>query len=253
MGYGAIGSQLSVLAESMGMSVVYYDVAEKLALGNARRYRTLDELLAQADVVSLHVDGRPENRRLIGRAELARMKPGALLLNLSRGHVVDVPALADALREGRIGGAGVDVFPEEPEAAGDAFASELQGLPNVILTPHIGGSTEEAQAAIGEFASARLLAFLDRGDTTFSVNLPNVQLGEVRGAHRLLHIHRNQPGVLAAINSELARHGMNISAQHLKTNETVGYVITDVDARYDPQAVEALKALDGTLKFRVLY
>jgi D-3-phosphoglycerate dehydrogenase len=253
VGYGAIGSQLSVLAEAMGMAVIYYDLAEKLSLGNARRCRSLDELLRSADVVSLHVDGRAENRNMIGAVELQRMKPGALLLNLSRGHVVDVPALADALGSGHIGGAGVDVFPEEPEAAGQAFSSELQGLANVILSPHVGGSTEEAQAAIAEFASDRLLGFLHRGDTTFSVNLPNVQLSEVKGAHRLLHIHRNRPGVLAGINRTLAEHGLNILAQHLKTAEDVGYVITDVDHNYGKGAIQALKALPDTLKFRIVY
>ncbi|MBS0298015.1 MAG: phosphoglycerate dehydrogenase [Proteobacteria bacterium] len=253
VGYGAIGSQLSVLAEAMGMRVVYYDVAEKLSLGNARRLRSLDELLTTADVVSLHTDGRPENRNLIGARELGLMKPGAILLNLSRGHVVDVPALAEALRARRLGGAGVDVFPEEPEANGQPFASELQGLPNVILSPHVGGSTEEAQAAIAEFATERLLGFLHRGDTTFSVNLPNVQLSEVRGAHRLLHIHRNRPGVLAGINRVLAEGGLNILAQHLKTEGDLGYVITDVDRNYGKAAIEALKRLPDTLRFRAIY
>ncbi len=253
VGYGAIGSQLSVLAEAMGMSVLYYDVAEKLSLGNARRVRALDELLASSDVVSLHVDGRPENGRLIGARELARMKPGALLLNLSRGHIIDISALAEALKGGRLGGAALDVFPEEPERNGPGFETELRGLRNVILTPHIGGSTEEAQAGIADFASERLLAFLHRGDTTFSVNLPNVQLSEVKGAHRLLHIHRNRPGVLAAINQALAGHGLNILAQHLKTLDEVGYVITDVDEDYGREAVDALRDLEDTLKFRVVY
>lgn len=253
VGYGAIGSQLSVLAEAMGMSVLYYDTAEKLALGNARRCRTLDELLAAADVVSLHVDGRPENRNLIGEAQIASMRPGAILLNLSRGHVVDVDALAAALRAGRLGGAGVDVFPDEPATNAAPFESVLRGAPNLILTPHIGGSTEEAQAAIGEFASERLLAFLHRGDTTFSVNMPNVQLSEVSGAHRLLHIHRNQPGVLAGINGVLAEHGLNILAQSLKTREDLGYVITDVDRTYGRGAIDALRALPGSLKVRLVH
>ncbi len=253
VGYGAIGSQLSVLAESMGMSVVYYDTAEKLSLGNARRCRSLNELLETADVVSLHVDGRRENRNLIGAAEIARMKDGALLLNLSRGHVVDVDALSSALRSGKLGGAGVDVFPEEPATNNEPFESVLRGAPNLILTPHIGGSTEEAQAAIGEFASVRLLSFLDRGDTTFSVNMPNVQLSEVRGTHRLLHIHRNQPGVLAGINAVLAHHGLNILAQSLKTREELGYVITDVDRTYDGGVVDALRDLPGSLKVRLVY
>jgi D-3-phosphoglycerate dehydrogenase len=253
VGYGAIGSQLSVLAEALGMGVVYHDTGEKLAYGAARRARSLDDLLAVADVVSLHVDGRAENHHLIGRAEIARMKPGAILLNLSRGHVVDVAALAEALREGRLGGAGVDVFPDEPAANGEPFDTPLRGLPNVILTPHVGGSTEEAQAAIADFASERLLGFLHRGDTTFCVNLPNVQLSEVSGGHRLLHIHHNRPGVLAGINRVLAEHGLNILAQHLKTDERMGYVITDVDHDYPKAVTAALKALPETVRFRVLH
>ena len=253
VGYGAIGSQLSVLAEAMGMKVIFHDLDEKLALGNARRVRSLDEVLAEADVLTVHVDGRRENANLIGAAQFARMKPGALFINLSRGHVVDIEALADAVRSGRLGGAAVDVFPEEPAANSDGFTTPLQGLPNVILTPHIGGSTEEAQEAIADFASERLLGFLNRGDTTFSVNLPNVRLSEVTGAHRLLHIHRNQPGVLAAINQALAEGGLNILAQHLKTDDRTGYVIVDVEGDYDPAALEGLKAVDGALRFRVLY
>jgi len=252
VGYGAIGSQLSVLAEALGLRVIYYDLAEKLAYGGALRVRRLAELLAAADIVSLHVDGRPENRRLIGREEMALMKPGAVLVNLSRGHVVDLDALAEALRAGRLAGAAVDVFPEEPAANG-AFETPLAGLPNVILTPHIGGSTEEAQAAIADFTTERLLGFLHRGDTNFSVNLPNVQLSEVSGAHRLLHIHRNRPGVLAGINGVLAEHGLNILAQHLKTDERTGYVITDVDRDYGAEALAALKALPETVRFRVVH
>ncbi len=252
VGYGAIGSQLSVLAEALGMRVVFHDLSERLALGNARRLRSLDQLLAESDVVSLHVDGRTENTALIGAAELARMKPGALLLNLSRGHVVDEGALAQALGSGRIGGAALDVFPEEPRTNDDPFDSPLRGLPNVILTPHIGGSTEEAQEAIAEFAAERLLNYLNRGDTTFCVNLPNVQLAEVAGGHRLLHIHRNQPGVLAEVNRALAAAGLNILGQHLKTDERTGYVITDVDQDYDPEALKALRTVAGTLRFRLL-
>ncbi len=253
VGYGAIGSQLSVLAEALGMRVVFHDLSERLAMGNARRLRSLDAVLAEADVVSLHVDGREANTALIGAAELAQMKPGALLLNLSRGHIVDVGALAQALQGGRIGGAAVDVFPEEPRTNADPFDSPLRGLSNVILTPHIGGSTEEAQEAIGEFAAERLLAYVNRGDTTFCVNLPNVQLAEVSGGHRILHIHRNQPGVLAALNLALARAGLNILGQHLKTDQDTGYVITDVDRNYDPEALKALKDVPGTLRSRILY
>ena len=253
VGYGAIGSQLSVLAEGLGMRVIFHDLSERLALGNARRMRSLDALLAEADVVSLHVDGRKENTAIIGAAQLAKMKPGALFLNLSRGHVVDVEALAEALKSGRVAGAAVDVFPEEPRTNADPFASPLQGLKNVILSPHIGGSTEEAQEAIAEFAAERLLGYLNRGDTTFCVNLPNVQLAEVSRAHRLLHIHRNQPGVLAELNRALSAAGLNILGQHLKTDERTGYVITDVDRDYDPEVLKVLRDLPGTVRFRMLH
>ncbi|OWR22504.1 D-3-phosphoglycerate dehydrogenase [Brevundimonas diminuta] len=253
VGYGAIGSQLSVLAENLGMRVLFYDLSERLALGNARRMRSLDALLAEADVVTLHVDGRKENTAIIGADQFARMKPGALFLNLSRGHVVDVDAMAAALKSGRLGGAAVDVFPEEPRTNADPFDSPLVGLDKTILTPHIGGSTEEAQEAIAEFAAERLLGYLNRGDTTFCVNLPNVQLAEVTRAHRLLHIHRNQPGVLAQLNRALSDAGLNILGQHLKTDERTGYVITDVDRDYDREALTALKQLPGTIRFRRLH
>lgn len=253
VGYGAIGSQLSVLAEALGMRVLFHDLSERLALGNAKRMRSLDALLAEADVVSLHVDGRRENTNLIGAAQFQAMKPGTLFLNLSRGHVVDIGALAQAIGAGRVGGAALDVFPEEPRTNADPFDSPLRGLKNVILTPHIGGSTEEAQEAIAEFAAERLLGYLNRGDTTFCVNLPNVQLTEVSGGHRILHIHRNQPGVLAELNRELSAAGLNILGQHLKTDERTGYVITDVDRDYDPQALRVLKSLGGTLRFRLLH
>uniref|UniRef100_UPI0035900B1F phosphoglycerate dehydrogenase n=1 Tax=Brevundimonas vesicularis TaxID=41276 RepID=UPI0035900B1F len=252
VGYGAIGSQLSVLAENLGMRVLFYDLSERLALGNARRMRSLDALLAESDVVTLHVDGRKENANIFGAAQFSRMKEGALFLNLARGHVVDVGALSQAIGSGRVAGAAVDVFPEEPRTNADPFESPLQGLPNMILTPHIGGSTEEAQEAIAEFAAERLLGYLNRGDTTFSVNLPDVQLSEVSGAHRILHIHRNQPGVLAELNRALASAGLNILGQHLKTDERTGYVITDVDRDYDPEALRELKTVPGTLKFRTL-
>ena len=253
VGYGAIGSQLSVLAEALGMRVVFHDLSERLALGNARQAPSLDALLADSDVVSLHVDGRAANTSLIGAAQLAQMKQGALLLNLSRGHVVDVGALAQALGSGRIGGAAIDVFPDEPSSNAEPFDSPLRGLKNVILTPHIGGSTEEAQEAIAGFAAERLLGYLNRGDTTFCVNLPNVQLAEVTGAHRILHIHRNQPGVLAELNRALAASGLNILGQHLKTDERTGYVITDVDRDYDRAVLDALRGVAGTLRFRMLH
>ena len=252
IGYGAIGSQLSILAEAFGMRVIYFDLAEKLTLGNAKRYRSLDALLAEADVISLHVDGRADNKNLFGAAQFNRMKDGALFINLSRGHVVDIDALAAALKSGKIYGAAVDVFPEEPRTNDDPFVSPLMGLKNLVLSPHIGGSTEEAQEAIAEFASERLLGFLNRGDTTFSVNMPHVALSEVSGRHRFLHLHQNVPGVLAAINAIMAKYDLNVLAQHLKTNETLGYVIVDVDKGYPKEALEDLKAVNGTLKFRSL-
>lgn len=253
VGYGAIGSQLSVLAENLGMRVLFYDLNERLALGNARRVRKLDDLLAEADVVTLHVDGRKENANIFGREQFAKMKDGALFLNLARGHIVDVDALAEAVKSGKLGGASVDVFPEEPRTNSDPFDSPLIGLDKVILTPHVGGSTEEAQEAIAEFAAERLLNYLNRGDTTFCVNLPNVQLSEVSRAHRLLHIHKNQPGVLAELNKGLSEAGLNILGQHLKTDELTGYVIIDVDRHYDLEAVKKLRHIPGTVKFRMLH
>ncbi|MBT2557934.1 phosphoglycerate dehydrogenase [Hymenobacter sp. ISL-91] len=252
VGYGNIGSQLSVVAEAVGLQVLYFDIAEKLQLGNATRCRSLAELLAQADIVTLHVDGRPENTHLFGAEEFARMKPGALFLNNARGPVVDVPALAAALRAGHLGGAAVDVFPYEPKTNDEPFASELTGLPNVLLTPHIGGSTAEAQRNIAEFVPERLMQYVNTGNTQQSVNFPNIQLPE-QAAHRLMHIHHNVPGVLAHINQVLAAHAVNILGQYLKTNEHIGYVITDVDKQYEPALIEQLREVEHTIKFRVLY
>ncbi|MBF9220147.1 phosphoglycerate dehydrogenase [Hymenobacter ruricola] len=252
VGYGNIGSQLSVVAEAVGMKVVYYDVAEKLQLGNAVKCRTLDELLAQADVVTLHIDGREENTNYIGAREFGLMKPGALFLNNARGHVVDVPALADALRRGHLGGAAVDVFPYEPKTNHETFENELRGLPNVLLTPHIGGSTAEAQRNIAEFVPERIMQYINTGNTQQSVNFPNIQL-PTQQAHRLIHIHANVPGVLANINNVLAAHHVNILGQYLKTNENIGYVITDINREYDQEVIQALRAVAHTIKFRVLY
>ncbi|QNH63333.1 phosphoglycerate dehydrogenase [Hymenobacter sediminicola] len=252
IGYGNIGSQLSVVAEAIGMQVLYYDVAEKLQLGNATKCRTLPELLQQADIVTLHVDGRAANTNLIGAAELALMKPGALLLNNSRGHIVDVPALAAVLRSGHLGGAAVDVFPYEPKTNQESFESELRSLPNVLLTPHIGGSTAEAQRNIAEFVPERIMQYVNSGNTQQSVNFPNIQLPEQQ-AHRLIHIHHNVPGVLARINNVLAERHVNILGQYLKTNEHIGYVITDIDKEYEPEVIGELKQVEHTIKFRVLY
>lgn len=253
VGYGNIGAQLSVLAEALGMEVYFYDIVDKLALGNAKACSSLDELLSIADIVSLHVDGRPENKNMIDAAALAKMKEGAILLNLSRGFVVDVEALAAAIRSGKLRGAAVDVFPEEPKSNEEPFVSVLQGLPNVILTPHIGGSTQEAQENIGNFVPAKIIDYINTGSTYGSVNLPNLQLPAQQQAHRLLHIHHNVPGILAKINSLLAKHEANILGQYLKTNEQIGYVITDIDKDYNQSLINELKAIPQTIRFRVLY
>ena len=252
VGYGNIGSQLSVLAEAVGMEVYYYDIVEKLAMGNVRKCASMEELLRKVDVVTLHIDGNSK-RTVIGQREIEMMKDGALLLNLSRGFLVDIPALANAIRQGKLGGAALDVFPNEPKSNNEKFVSELQGLPNVILTPHVGGSTEEAQQDIGRFVSANIRNFVNTGSTTASVNFPQLQLSEVKGAHRFIHLHRNVPGILAQINSALALHSINILGQYLRTNEDIGYVITDVDATYEKNVVDALKTIPDTIRFRVLY
>lgn len=253
VGYGNIGAQLSVLAEAMGMEVYYYDVVEKLQLGNARKCHSLRELLEKVDIVTLHVDGRPENRNLIGAEEFAAMKDGVIFLNLSRGHVVDIGALVQSIKSGKVSGAGVDVFPEEPATNSDPFESELCGLPNVILTPHVGGSTSEAQENIANFVPNRIMDYINSGNTYGSVNFPNLQLPELKNAHRLIHIHANVPGVLASINQVLAQNQVNILGQYLKTNERVGYVITDIDKAYDKQVVNDMKQVPHTIKFRILY
>ena len=253
IGYGHIGSQLSVLAEAMGMQVLYHDIAEVMPLGNARRAKNLGELLAKSDVVSLHVDGRRENTHLVGERELRKMKPGAYLLNLARGHIVDLEALAASLKAGHLAGAAVDVYPAEPNSNKEAFDTPLRGIPNVILTAHIGGSTAEAQQGIGVFVANRLVEHVNAGSTAGSVNLPNIALPPTPRAHRFLHLHRNQPGVLAEINSILARRKINILGQSLRTDEAVGYVVTDVNKTYDDAVVDELRGVAGTIRFRVLY
>jgi D-3-phosphoglycerate dehydrogenase len=253
VGYGNIGSQLSVLAESLGMEVYYYDVVEKLALGNARRCRTLAELLKRSDIVTLHVDGRSANRNLISAKEFAMMKKGGIFLNLSRGHVVDIEALAAALKSEKLAGAAIDVFPYEPKSNKEEFISKLRGLPNVLLTPHIGGSTVEAQQNIGEYVASRLVEYVNMGGSFNSVNFPQIQLPSLQGAHRLLHIHRNVPGILAQINGILARNKINILGQYLKTNEQIGYVITDVNRKYYEAVIQELRSIPDTIKFRILY
>jgi D-3-phosphoglycerate dehydrogenase len=252
VGYGNIGSQLSVLAEALGMSVVFYDTADKLALGNARRCGSLADLLEAADIVTLHVDGRPGNAELFGEAEFARMRPGSLFLNLSRGFVVDHDALREHLGSGHLAGAAVDVFPEEPAGRGDEFVSTLRGLPNVILTPHIGGSTEEAQQDIGQFVAGKLHDYVALGSTAVSVNLPPLALGVQPGTHRLAHLHRNTPGVLAAINGILAEAGVNIEGQLLATRGELGYALTDIGRDYPDGILKTLGAMPDTIRLRLL-
>jgi D-3-phosphoglycerate dehydrogenase len=253
VGYGNIGSQLSVLAEALGMEVYYYDVVEKLALSNAKKCDTLEDLLSIADIITLHVDDRKENKNLIQASHFNLMKTGVIFINLSRGFVVDIQAMAEAIKSGKVRGASVDVFPYEPKTNDEEFFSELRGLPNTILTPHIGGSTEEAQENIANFVPGRIINYVNKGDTYGSVNFPNLQLPEQRKAHRLLHIHQNTAGILAQINSILARHQINIVGQYLKTNETIGYVITDIDKDYDKQVIQDLKDIPNTIRFRMLY
>lgn len=252
VGYGNIGTQLSVLAENLGMSVVFYDTSEKLALGNARRLGSLEELLAIADVVTLHVDGRTGNAGLFGAKQLSQMKPGAILLNLSRGFVLDTHALRESVLSHHLAGAAIDVFPQEPKTQGDAFESELRGLPNVILTPHIGGSTLEAQESIGTFVANKINDYIRTGTTTLSVNLPNLALENSSGVARVAHLHRNTPGVLAAVNKTLAEHGTNIEGQLLATRGEIGYVVTDAGSTLETAVVDALRAMDQTIKLRVL-
>ena len=252
VGYGNIGAQLSVLAENLGMSVFYYDIDDKLAMGNARRCGTLAELLESVDVVTLHVDGRPANRGIFGEDEFARMRPRTLFLNLSRGFVVDQAALRRHIESGHIAGAAIDVFPEEPRAQGDPFESELRGLPNVILTPHIAGSTQEAQQDIGSFVAGKLRDYVSCGNTSLSVNLPTVALPPVSGTHRLVHVHRNVPGVLAAINRVLADNQVNVEGQLLGTRDELGYVITDIGTEYSAEVLEQLRAMDVTIRVRTI-
>src|ERR687897_3344959 len=252
VGYGNIGSQLSVVAEALGMRVLFYDVADKLALGNARRCDSLEELLSEAETVSLHVDGRPGNAGLFGADEFAKMRPRSLFLNLCRGIVVDHEALREHLLSGHIAGAAVDVFAEEPKAAGDPFSSGLQNLPNVILTPHIGGSTEEAQQDIGEFVATKLIGYLQRGATELSVNLPEVQLPRPAGATRLVLLHRNQPGTLAHVNDLLADGDLNVEQQVFATSGSVGYVVTDVRGPLAPAVVDRMRGMPETIRVDVL-
>lgn len=273
VGYGRIGSQVSVLAESMGMRVVYHDILACLPLGNARRARTLDELLGASDVVTLHVPATRQTERMIGSRQIEKMRDGAYLINNARGSVVDMPALAGALRSGKLAGAALDVFPEEPAAAGEAFRSEVRGLSNVILTPHVGGSTEEAQEAIAEDVAGKLIKFINNGSTTAAVNVPQVDLPEQWAAtsidadspeaaagapapkrrHRVLHFHRNVPGVLSKMHGIIAELGVNIAAEYLQTNADVGYVVFDIDPSNTDLILDRVRQMPETIRVRMLW
>lgn len=253
VGYGNIGSQLSVLAENLGMKVIFYDTIEKLPLGNAKAVNSLAELITTADVISVHVSGDKANTNLFTEKQFALMKDGVIFINLSRGFVVDIISLSRFIKSGKIRGAALDVFPSEPKNKDEVFKSDLQNLPNVILTPHIAGSTQEAQKNIARFVSNKIIDYINSGSSYLSVNFPSISLPKQKNAHRLLHLHQNVPGVLAQINQTLADANINISGQYLKTNENVGYVITDVDKKYNRQVLEKLKEIPKTIRFRVLY
>lgn len=253
IGYGNIGSQLSILAEALGMKVLFYDVETKMPLGNAIAVKSLHELVSNADIISLHVPETAVTQNLVNKELLGEFKKGSILINYARGQVVDLDALAVALNGGDISGAAIDVYPAEPKRNGDKFVTPLQNLANVILTPHIGGSTEEAQQNIGEDVSNKLFQFLEKGITNGSHTVPPLALPPQEGTHRILHIHKNVPGVLSAINTQLSMHGINIIAQYLKTNDDIGYVVLDVNKKLSGQAVELLKEVKETIKVRLLY
>ncbi|MEY4590973.1 MAG: hypothetical protein RL497_3049 [Pseudomonadota bacterium] len=253
IGYGAIGSQVSVLAEGLGMKVVFFDVINKLPMGNAHQAASLDVLLAQADIVSLHVPELDSTKDLMGAAQLAQMKPGAILLNASRGTVVDIDALAQALASKHLSGAAIDVFPVEPKGNDEEFVTPLRAFDNVILTPHIGGSTLEAQENIGHEVADKLIKYSDNGTTTSSVNFPEVALPQQANVHRLLHVHKNVPGVLTAINQVFSQYNINIVGQYLQTKEAMGYVVMDINSSYSDEALEQLRSVTGTVRVRVLF
>jgi D-3-phosphoglycerate dehydrogenase len=253
IGYGNIGSQLSVLAEGLGMKVIFYDVETKLPLGNAEDRKTLKELLSQSDIITLHVPEIESTKNLINKNNLKFFKKGSILINYARGEVVDLDALAKSIKDGTVGGAAIDVFPWEPEKNGDKFTSPLQGLSNVLLTPHIGGSTQEAQQNIGSDVSSKLFNYLEKGISYGSHTVPALNLPPQEGTHRILHIHNNVPGVLSEINTTLSKHHINILGQSLKTNEDIGYVVLDVDKSLSRNALELLRKVKATIKVRMLY
>ena len=253
IGYGSIGSQVSILAEALGMKVIFYDVVTKLPLGNAISKKSIKEVVSKSDIITLHIPENVATKNLINKSNLKYFKKGSILINYARGEVVDLDALANSLKDGHLSGAAIDVFPGEPEKNGDAFSSPLQNISNVLLTPHIGGSTEDAQLNIGEDVSMKLYQYLEMGITTGSHTIPEMSLPPQEGTHRILHIHSNVPGVLSEINSTLSEHHINILGQYLKTNDEIGYVVLDLDKKLSKNASDLLKLVKGTVKVRVLY
>lgn len=253
IGYGNIGSQISVMAESLGMRVRFYDTVTKLPLGNAEQVRDLPSLLAESDIVSLHVPDTEATRGMIGNKELSAMKSGAMLINAARGQIVDIDSLCRHLENSHLGGAAIDVYPIEPKSNQDEFISPLRHFDNVILTPHIGGSTQEAQANIGIEVAEKIVVYSDNGTSTGAVNFPQVALPPQANTHRLLHVHRNIPGVMSAINQIFSQYNINVAAQYLQTNDKVGYVVVDIEAEYSNDAIASLKAIEGTIRCRVLF
>ncbi|BAJ03636.1 phosphoglycerate dehydrogenase [Shewanella violacea] len=253
IGYGHIGTQLGILAETLGMRVIFFDIEDKLSLGNAQQIHSMQELMSLADVVSLHVPETPQTQNMIGEAEIAYMKQGSILINASRGTVVDIDALASAIRSEKLAGAAIDVFPVEPKSNNDEFFSPLRGLDNVILTPHVGGSTQEAQENIGIEVAGKLAKYSDNGSTMTAVNFPEVSLAQHKNASRLLHIHHNRPGILIKINQAFAEKGINIAAQYLQTTAEIGYVVMEVDSDQAEEALEQMKAIEGTIRTRLLH
>ena len=253
IGYGNIGSQLSVVAESLGLKVIYYDILDKLSIGNAKKYDSMKKLLKECDILSIHVDGREENTNLIGDKEINLMKKGAILINYSRGTIVNLNSLKRNLKNNKLLGAAIDVFPKEPLNNKEKFKSELIGLNNVILSPHVGGSTKEAQKNIGSFVPQKIIEYINSGNSSNSVNFPNLYLPKQKEVHRFIHIHKNEPGIMLKINKILSDYNINIVGQYLKTNESIGYVITDINNEYNKQVIQSLRKIHDTIKLRVLY
>jgi len=253
VGYGNIGSQLSVICEALGMKVLYYDIVDKLSIGNAKKCKSLNELLKNSDIVSLHVDGKKSNTNLISDKEFSIMKEKSILVNYSRGNVVDIDSLIKNIKSKKLMGAALDVFPEEPSNNKEKFKSKVKGIEEIILSPHIGGSTKEAQKNIGSYVPDKIIDFINSGNTSSSVNFPKLSLPEQSDSHRLIHIHKNEPGVMLEINKIISEYNINIKGQYLKTNEEIGYVITDIDSVYNKEVVKSLKNIPATIKLRVLY